>query len=45
MEANLGNEKNIEWHGFMVFKDGKNDVEIFADIFLDEFGFKLKIVL
>nr|CAD2194493.1 unnamed protein product [Meloidogyne enterolobii] len=36
MEANLGNEKNIEWHGFMVFKDGKNDVEIFADIFLDD---------
>nr|CAD2193835.1 unnamed protein product [Meloidogyne enterolobii] len=35
-EAKLGNEKNIEWHGFMVFKDGKNDVEIFADIFLED---------
>ncbi|CAK5068040.1 unnamed protein product [Meloidogyne enterolobii] len=44
-EAKLGNVKNIEWHGVIVFKDGKNDVEIFADIFPQEFGFKLKVVL
>ncbi|CAK5054691.1 unnamed protein product [Meloidogyne enterolobii] len=42
-EAKLGNK--IEWHGLIVFKDGKNDVEIFADIFLKEFGFKLNVVL
>nr|CAD2193304.1 unnamed protein product [Meloidogyne enterolobii] len=35
-EAKLGNEKNVEWHGLIVFKDGKNDVEIFADIFLED---------
>jgi len=33
MEAKLGNEKNIHWHGFMIFNEGKTDMEIFADIF------------
>ncbi|CAK5068122.1 unnamed protein product [Meloidogyne enterolobii] len=28
--------KNIPWNGLMVFKEGKNDMEIFADIFLKE---------
>uniref|UniRef100_A0A914M1E7 Uncharacterized protein n=1 Tax=Meloidogyne incognita TaxID=6306 RepID=A0A914M1E7_MELIC len=35
-EAKLGSDINIEWHGLIVFKDGKNDVEIFADIFLED---------
>jgi len=45
-EAKLENDKNIiEWHGLVVFKDGKNDVEIFSDIFLEELVFKLNVVL
>jgi len=37
----FGKLKNIPWHGFLIFKEGNSDVEIFADIFLKELVSKL----